>query len=130
MSNRQLILFQNMCELLNGVYGKYGSTPTGTLNRRFLKSFEKRHWREEDMEIPPRLSEKNTTITIESWDKEDLWKLATRRGMEINPRNTNLPVIMVRYKEQNYLIHSMTGLFCGDAMRVPTHSAHVLTVHE
>lgn len=127
MSNRQLILFQTVCDLLYAGHGKSSEIPEGTLNGLFLQCLGGNEY---NVVNPPWLSEKNTTVTTEPWKTEELWKLVAKKEDQ-KPRYDHFPVVILRYKDKNYLIDGVKRISMWHATGdTGIHSAYVLTVHE
>lgn len=123
-----MILFQDICELLHKGHNMGSATAQGTLNRLFIKNISGGN--KYDAVNPPWLSEENTLVTIETWKKEDLWKLAPRTESR-KPRHTNFPVVIVRYKGRDCLIDGGSRVNAWrQAGDTGEHSAYVLTIHE
>ncbi len=125
---KQIVLFHNVCDLLHAGHNMGSGTSVGTLNRLFIKNLDGGN--SYNVVNPPWLSEENVTVTIESWKKEDLWKLAPRKESR-EPRYPHFPVVIVRYKGENRLIDGGSRANAWRAARdTGEHSAYVLTVHE
>lgn len=128
MLDKQLVLFHSVCELLHKGHKQGSATPEGTLNRLFIKHLSGGN--SYNVVNPPWLFEENVTVTIESWNKEDLWKLAPRTESR-KPRFTNFPVVIVRYKNRDCLIDGGSRVNAWRATEDRgTHHAYILTVHE
>lgn len=128
MSAKQLVLFQSVCELLHKGHGNGSKVSEGTLNRLFIKHLSGGN--SYNAVNPPWLSHENVTVTIESWNKKDLWKLAPRTESR-EPRFTHFPVVIVRYKGRNCLIDGGSRIYAWHtAGDTGEHNAYVLTVHE
>ena len=124
---KQFTLFQTVCKLLYDGHGKSSEIPEGTLNGLFLQGLSGEN--NYGAVNPPWLSEKNTTVTIEPWKTEELWKLATRKEDQ-KPRYANFPVVIVRYKNQNYLIDGVKRVSMWHATGdMAEHSVYIITVH-
>lgn len=128
-SLKQLTLFQTVCELLYDGHGKGSEIPEGTLNELFLQRLSGGN--EYNAVNPPWLSKDNTTVTIESWKTESLLRLV-RKKEDQRPRYTNFPVVVVRYRGQDYLVDGVkrVSMWHTTGKDTDEHSAYIVTVHE
>lgn len=127
-ASKQLVLFQTVCGLLYDGHGNSSEIPEGTLNRLFLRCLSGGN--EYNVVNPSWLSEKNTTVTIEPWRTEDLWKLVGRKEDQ-KPRYAHFHVVVVRYKGQDYLVDGVKRVSMWHATgNMDEHSTYIVTVHE
>ena len=86
--------------------------PYCTLNRLWLKHHKGKHRRKDDpgrysekmVLEAPELNEENTTITTEPWTTADLYELAGSTPRHLPPVKTDTPVVIVRFRGNDYLI--------------------------
>ena len=118
--------FEKVCLLLQAGHKMHNHTPEQTLNRLFRKHLQAH--KQELAGDPPYLSSDNTVVTMESWAKPALRKLAPRTKSR-PPQRVNLPVVIVRYRGQDCLIDGGSRIHAWhEAGDTGCHSACVVTV--